>query len=352
MRWVVALILLIFVTGCAPAGEQARGTGREFDLQAHRGGLGLVSENTLAAFAHAVELGVSTLELDVQITADGYPVVTHDRDPDPAKCADTAPAFPGDPRFPYVPATTFIRDLTLAQVRTIDCGSRQLAGHPGQRTAPGAPMPLLSEVFELVRAVRADAVRFNIETKVEAAAPAETRPRADFARIVVDEIRRARLTDRVTVQSFDWAALTSVRALAPEIPLVALTNGAQFLEEGRPGRSPWLGGLDIDDYPGTLPEKYVAAAAALGVAAVSPVHGTPQDGTVGDPGYRPFTTRALVDAAHRHGLRVVPWTVDDPATVAALLDIGVDGLITNRPDLLRELLAARGYALPVPVPGP
>lgn len=342
-------MFLVLVAGCAPAAERTPDTPREFDLQAHRGGLGLVSENTLAAFADAVELGVSTLELDVQITADGYPVVTHDRDPNPAKCADTAPAFPGDPEFPYVPGTTFIRDLTLAQVRTLDCGSRRLPGHPRQRTAPGAAIPLLSEVFDLVRAARAESVRFNIETKVEAAAPSETMPRADFARIVVDEVRRARLTGRVTIQSFDWAALSSVRELAPELALVALTNGAQFLQDGRPGRSPWLGGLDIDDFPGTLPEKYVAAAASLGVAAVSPVHGDPQDGVRGDPGYRPFTTRALVDAAHRHGIRVVPWTVDDPATMAALLDLGVDGLITNRPDLLRDLLAERGYALPEPV---
>jgi len=105
------------------------GHRRDFDLQAHRGGL--VVENTLPAFAKALELGVSTLELDVQITEDGHAVVTHDRDPSPAKCVDTAPAFPGDPEFPYVPNRTYIRDLTLAQVRTIDCGSLRLAQYPG-----------------------------------------------------------------------------------------------------------------------------------------------------------------------------------------------------------------------------
>ncbi|WP_040739336.1 glycerophosphodiester phosphodiesterase family protein, partial [Nocardia tenerifensis] len=136
----------------------ADGPPAPFDLQAHRGGAALVVENTLAAFSNALELGVRTLELDVQITEDGFPVVTHDRDPSPDKCVDTAPAFFGDPEFPYVPGAKFIRDLTLAQVRTIDCGSKQLAAFPEQRTVPGARMPLLSEVFDLVHAYRADEV--------------------------------------------------------------------------------------------------------------------------------------------------------------------------------------------------
>jgi glycerophosphoryl diester phosphodiesterase len=73
---------------------------KEFDLQAHRGGLGLVVENTLASFANGLRTGVTTLELDVQITEDGYAVVTHDRDPSTSKCVDTEPAYPGDPEFP------------------------------------------------------------------------------------------------------------------------------------------------------------------------------------------------------------------------------------------------------------
>ena len=110
----------------------ADGHSRSFDLQAHRGGVALTVENTLPAFAAALELGVSTLELDVQITEDGYAVVTHDRDLSPAKCVDTAPAFPGDPEFPYVPGRTYVKDLTLAQVRTVDCGSLRAPAYPDQ----------------------------------------------------------------------------------------------------------------------------------------------------------------------------------------------------------------------------
>jgi glycerophosphoryl diester phosphodiesterase len=344
---VAAALAATIVAGVAPASGDGTGGGhRAFDLQAHRGGLGLVVENTLPAFANALELGVSTLELDVQITEDGYAVVTHDRDPSPNKCVDTAPAFPGDPEFPYVPGQRFIRDLTLAQVRTIDCGSLRLAQYPGQRLAPGARMPLLSEVFGLVRSYRAHRVTLNVETKVEAGAPEQTAPRERFVQVVARDVRRARLLDQVTIQSFDWGALMRMRQVEPRLPIVALTNGQQFLQAGQPGASPWLGGIDIDDFAGSLQQRYVAAAASFGADAVSPVHGDPQGGHVGDPGYVPFTTPELVRAAHRAGMRVVPWTVNDRATIESLMDIGVDGIITDVPDLLRTIMAERGHRLP------
>lgn len=325
---------------------------RAFDLQAHRGGLGLVVENTLPAFANALELGVSTLELDVQITEDGHAVVTHDRDPSPAKCVDTAPAFPGDPEFPYVPGRTYIKDLTLDQVRTIDCGSLRLAQYPDQVLAPGERMPLLSEVLDLVVAYRARQVTLNIETKVEAGAPEQTAPREQFVQVVAREVREARLVRQVTIQSFDWGALMLMRQVEPRLPIVALTNGQQFLQAGVAGASPWLGGIDIDDFPGSLQEKFVAAAASFGADAVSPVHGAPQNGTVGSPDYVPFTTPALVAAAHDADMVVVPWTVNDRATIESLIDSGVDGVITDLPDLGRQILAERGFRLPKPYPAP
>ncbi|HEU0287025.1 MAG TPA: glycerophosphodiester phosphodiesterase family protein, partial [Nocardioidaceae bacterium] len=306
---------------------------KEFDLQGHRGGLGLVVENTLASFANGLRTGVTTLELDVQITQDGYAVVTHDRDPSPSKCVDTEPAFPGDPEFPYVPGQRFIKDLTLAQVRTIDCGSLRLAQYPDQKLSPGARMPLLSEVFDLVNSCNANHVMMNIETKVEAGAPEQTAPREQFVQVVAREVRQAGMLDQVTIQSFDWGSLMRMREVEPRLPIVALTNGQQFLQAGQPGASPWLGGIDIDDFPGSLQQKFVAATASFGADAVSPVHGDPQGETVNDPGYVPFTTPELVDAAHEAGMRVIPWTVSDRATVESLMDIGVDGVITDLPNL-------------------
>ena len=141
---------------------------RRFDLQAHRGGLGLVTESTLEAFANAIELGVTTLELDVQITEDRWAVVTHDRRVSANKCRDTAPVRPGDPEFPYV--GKYVKDLTLRQVRTLAC-DKPLPEHPGQRVVPGARMPLLRQVFDLADCYGARKLRFNVETKVEAGAP-------------------------------------------------------------------------------------------------------------------------------------------------------------------------------------
>ncbi len=336
---VAALVATIVTSGlAAPAGAKPR-PDRNFDLQAHRGGLGLRVESTLASFGNALQLGVSTLELDVQITEDGQAVVTHDRRFSATKCTDTGPVTPGDPEFPYV--GKYVNTLTLAQVRTLDCGSRTLPDRPGQLAVPGARMPLLREVFALVKRYRADDVMLNIETKVEAGAPTETAPREQFVQVTAAEIRAAGLLKQVTIQSFDWGALMRMRQVEPRLPLVALTN-YDFLQVGQPGASPWLGGLDIDDFAGDP----IRAIRSFGATAFSPVHGFPQNGTIGDADYRPYVTREMVAHAHRNGIKVIPWTVNDVPTMAKLIDDGVDGIITDYPDRLRGLLTQRGYRLP------
>ncbi|MFF5176252.1 glycerophosphodiester phosphodiesterase family protein [Micromonospora sp. NPDC000089] len=336
---IAALVAATVTTGLAVPAEARPRPDRTFDLQAHRGGLGLRVESTLASFGNALQLGVSTLELDVQITADGQAVVTHDRQISAAKCTDTAPVTPGDPKYPYV--GRYVNTLTLAQVRTLDCGAKTLPDKPGQLAVPGARMPLLREVFALVKRYRANDVKLNVETKVEAGAPTETAPREQFVQVTAREIRDAGMLKQVTIQSFDWGSLIRMRQVEPRLPLVALTN-YDFLQVGQPGASPWLGGLDIDDFGGDP----IRAIRSFGASAFSPVHGFPQDGKVTDPGYRPYVTKEMVAHAHRYGIKVIPWTVDDVPTMAKLIDDGVDGLITDYPDRLRGLLAARGYRLP------
>jgi glycerophosphoryl diester phosphodiesterase len=128
---------------------------------------------------------------------------------------------------------------------------------------------------------------------------------------------------------------------------VALTDFT-FLQTGQPGASPWLGGIDIDDFGGD-PLK---AIKSFGAGAFSPVHGFPQNGKVTDPGYQPYVTKAMVDEAHQLGIKVIPWTVDDEPTMNKLIDDGIDGLITDYPDRLRTVLASRGFKLPKQYPGP
>lgn len=336
----ISALFLLLTTSTLVVAQPSDNT--DFDLQVHRGGLGLVTEGTLQAFANALELGVSTLELDTQVTADGYVVVTHDRQVLPHRCLDTAPATADDPQFPYV--GKYIKDLNWSQVRTLDCGSQRASAHASQQTVPGARLVLLSEVLDLVKRHRAFDVMLNIETKVEAGAPEETAPREVFVQTVIDEIYRHDMQNQVSIQSFDWGALMRVRELAPELPIIALSNAQSFLQCGMPGASPWTGGIDMDDFDCNLP----AAAASFGADAISPVHGLPQNASVTDANYQAFTTPEMVTQAQSLGLRVIPWTINDTATMAHLISIGVDGIITDYPDRLRTILATENLPLPAP----
>ena len=347
----IACVVSVTTAALAATSGERPAKRPTFDLQAHRGGLALRPESTLPAFANAMRIGVSTIEMDVQITEDREAVITHDRQVSPVKCQDTAPVYPGDPEFPYV--GKYINTLTLAQVRTLDCGTRRPADPrtdpylPTLVMTPGERMPTLPRVLEFVKRYGHRDLKLNIETKVEAGAPHETAPREQFVRVVAQELRRARMLDRVTIQSFDWGALMRMGEVEPRLPLVALVV-PNFLQVGQPGASPWLGGIDIDDFGGNL----VAGVHSFGADALSPVHGNPQNGKIGDPSYAPYTTPAMVAAAHRAGIPVVPWTIDDPATMGSLIDAGVDGIITDYPDRLRAVLAERGMRLPEPVREP
>lgn len=333
-----ALLPCALIAGLLLPAAPAAAT-RDFDIQAHRGGLGLTVESTIASFSHGLELGVSTLELDVQITQDGHAVVTHDRKVDGKKCRDTAPYTAGDPEYPYV--GKFINTLTLKQVKQLDCGSLPQANFPDQQPDPGARMPELQDIFALVHRYRAYGVKLNVETKVEAGAPTETAPREQFVQVVAAEIRKWRMARQVTIQSFDWGSLIRMHQVLPELPLVALDN-YDFLQVGKPGRSPWLGGLDIDDFGGDP----IAAVKSFGASAISPVDGFPQGGKITDPAFRPYFTKDTVKAAHQAGLTVVPWTVDDPATIQWFVDQGVDGIISDYPDRVRDVVRQNGFKLP------
>jgi glycerophosphoryl diester phosphodiesterase len=316
-----------------------------FDVQAHRGGIGLRSENTLASFGNAMRLGVTTLELDIQMTQDGVAVISHDRQLNGDKCADTAPVTPGDPEYPYV--GKYIKDLTLDQVETLDCGYRRLREFPTQENVPGVKMPTLRQVFDLVN--RYDSpVRLNVETKYEAGTT-ETQPMEMFVQALARETRRAGLLGQVTHQSFYWPALRRMKQVEPRIPTVALMQTYdQFPPATRRGYAQiWLG-VDPADYG----EDIVKAAASFHPSAISPLHSISQNGSVNDPGYVPFVTRRMVTEAHRLGMDVIPWTVDDPATMRKLIDDGIDGLLTDYPDRLRDVLRSRGYKLPVGTPSP
>lgn len=294
-----------------------------FDLQGHRGARGLRPENTLAGFEFALELGVSTLELDCAVTADGVVVVSHDPVLNPDHTRDEQGRFLDSAGPP-------IATLTWAQLQRYDVGrlrpgTSYAARFPDQQAVDGERIPRLVDVFALARS-RGDAdVRFNVETKLSPDQPGLTVPPEPFAQAVVDAVRSAGLESRTTIQSFDWRTLMIVRRIAPGIATVALTDqqpGEDTIEVGRPGPSPWLGGLDIEDFAGSVPRLVHASGARTW-----------------SPNYRDIDAR-VVEEAHALGLAVVPWTVNEPAAMQRVIALGVDGMISDRPDLLRSVLEA------------
>ena len=191
-----------------------------FDLQGHRGARGLAPENTLAGFARALEIGVTTLETDLAVTRDGVLVLSHDPvfNPDVVRGADGAW---------LVPPTPPINSLTLAELKRYDVGrirpgSKYAQQFPEQQPVDGARVPTLAELFDLAKS-SGKAPRFNIETKLSPDKPDEAPDPETFARLVVEAVRAAGLSGRTTIQSFDWRTLIAARKLAPDIETVCLT---------------------------------------------------------------------------------------------------------------------------------
>jgi glycerophosphoryl diester phosphodiesterase len=302
-----------------------------FDLQGHRGARGLAPENTLEGFATALQIGVTTLELDLGMTKDDVVVVSHDRrlNPDHTRGPDgTFLAAAGPP----------IRTLTFAELKQYDVG-RLKPGTPYAATflrqcpVDGARIPALREVFALTRRMGANNVRFNIETKLTPTSGNETADPARFADAVAAVVRDHGMTARVTVQSFDWRTLGALRHIAPEIERSCLTVETlqeDTVQRGRPGPSPWTG-FDVDDFGGSA-ARLVAAA---GSHVWSPFH-------------RNVDAQAMTEA-RAAGIRVIPWTVNEGPDMERLIDLGVDGLISDYPDRLRAVLADRGIPLPAPI---
>ncbi|MBQ1026788.1 hypothetical protein KBX00_20725 [Micromonospora sp. C95] len=320
-----------------------------FDIQAHRGGRATRPENTLPAFANALaNPAISTLELDTGVTSDGRLVVLHDRTVNGSHCLDTAPVRPRDPKFPYV--GKLVHSLSLAQLKTLDCGTKTAADMPGQVPVPGARIPTLEEVFALVRASGRTDIRFNIETKISPLVD-DTEPYRSFTRKLVTAVQRAGLTSRVTIQSFDWRTITYARHLDRRIETVALvwqygpTECTGLADEcslravygDRSVKSPWTAGLDWWKYRDL--GRLTRAAGAATVSANWQVH-DPAQGSVShpdwylrqDPTY--FHGPDVRTLQARYGLKVIPYTVNDATVMQRVIDLGVDGIITDDPDLL------------------
>ena len=301
-------------------------SSQAFDLQGHRGSRGLAPENTLAAFERAIAIGVTTLETDLAVTRDGVLVISHDpllnpdltRGPDGKWLASRGPA---------------IHSLTIEELRRYDIGrtnpsSAYAKQFPEQQAADGQRFPTLAQVFALGAG---NGLRFALETKITPDSGSETPDPATFAKLVVAAIREAGMTERVSVLSFDWRTLVEVKKLAPEIPTVCITLVTRNFDNvkgifGQP--SAWTAGLELASFDDSVP-KLVRAAGCSTWSSF----------------FRNLAPASIAEA-HALGLTVLPWTVNDPADMARLVDWQLDGLITDYPDRARRVMADKGIALP------
>ncbi len=300
-----------------------------FDLQGHRGARGLAPENSLPAFAKALAIGVSTLELDVGISADRQVVVSHDLRLSPSLVRGAAGAWLQQP-------TPALNQLPLARLQQFDVGriapnSRYARRFPEQVGEDGVRIPTLAQVVALTKRLGNHRVRFNIETKLRPDQPDETVPVGDFVDLLLAVIRQVGIADRASIQSFDWRSLRRVQRDAPNIPTVYLTAQQRWLDNlqaGQPGASAWTAGFDIDAHGGSVPALVKAAG-----------------GSIWSPYYRELDSEQL-QKAHALGLKVIVWTVNEDWRMAELIDLGVDGIITDYPDRLRAVMAEKGLPLP------
>lgn len=296
--------------------------GTTLEVHGHRGARGLRPENTLPGFACALELGVDAIELDVGRSADDVAVLNHDAEISRRTCRDTAPLFPGDPLFPYVGRA--LRELTLAQLKTLDAGrpvaTAELAAT--LRPAPGTPVATLAEVCELLDAYAAGEVLLCVELKTD---PSWSGGDVEeLTALVVATLDAYGRTGRSRLLGFDWRVLAAAARLAPDATRVAL------VEEKTVGADAarWFGGIDPAGFGGDL----AAAAAAAGASMLSP------DADI--------LTTELLASASAYGLPVTVWTVNEPAEMDRLVDAGVAAIVTDYPDRLRAVLAERGLPLP------
>jgi glycerophosphoryl diester phosphodiesterase len=270
-----------------------------FDWQGHRGARGLLPENSIPAFRKALDLGVTTLELDVVVSKDKQVVVSHE----PFFSADICTDPSGKPIAKGDEKSRNLYTYTYAEIQGFDCGSRGNPRFPEQQKQKVAK-PLLGEVIRSMEAYRREknlpAFRYSIEIKSTPAGDNVYHPGvAEFSDLVHRVITEQLSPDRFTLQCFDFRVLRYWHEKYPAVTLVALVENMRGAEK------------NLADL-GFTPAVY-------------------------SPYYQLLTGKDAVDAIHRLGMKVIPWTVNDPDDMRRLKAWGVDGIITDYPDRIRGL---------------
>ena len=324
------LILIAFLfsfTACQKAMKNAPSVKPEFQTKkfyivGHRGAAGLAPENTIPAFMRALEIGVDAIELDVLLTTDSKLVVHHDFSLKP----EIARKFDGSWLEKW--DRPIIKNLTLKEIKLYDVGrlnpyTSYAHRYPEQQPFDGEHIPTLREVISILKSSANINTNLWIEIKTSPEKPDMTSSPQSVTSAVIKLLDEEDFTYRVQILSFDWRALAHVQKIAPGIPVVYLSHvGIRLnnIKPGKPGPSPWMAGIDIDDFSGSIPQAINAAG-----------------GRLWGPHYK-YITYGLLEEAHRLGIHVFVWTPDSKSEMLRMIEMGVDGIITNRPDILSSLL--------------
>ncbi len=292
------LSFLSFFVSCAIHKNKPVVAPDGFDWQGHRGCRGLRPENSLPAFLYALEFPeVVTLELDLAVTKDGQLIVSHEPFFNPVICR-----LPQGDSISRKDAEKYrIYEMTASEVSAFDCGSWGNVRFPDQQKMK-TYKPTLKEVVIAVREKfpqKAATIRWNIEIKSQASWDGVlTPPVAEFAQLVHAEIVALGISKQCTVQSFDIRALQSMQAIAPEITLAYLIENINSVENN-------IAKL------GFVPAIY------------SPYYG--------------LVSKKMLKKCHRSGMKVIPWTVNSVPAMRQLIRLGVDGIITDYPNLIPQV---------------
>lgn len=278
------------------------------EVQGHRGARNAFPENTLPAFQGAWEAGADLIELDVQVTSDKALIVHHNF----ALNSNISCYLDGS----SIKKPELVRDLSLSDIKKIDCGSKTDSQFPDQKSLPGTRIPTLEELFNAITSSshpNAEKIRINIEIKRDPRVPEQSYPATEIVDLVLAEVKKKGFASRVQYSSFDPEVLIALREKAPRAIISCLFN-EEILKEICKRYS--QAGMDF----------IMAFASTLEAQILSPHH------TI-------LKHASQVRAMQKDGFKVVAWTVNDPIRWKELYDMGIDGIITDYPQALVNFLA-------------